>query len=218
MKSLPKTVIAMLSGAASGVGLGILVLLLLSLVSSASAQTHDMSKTNPPAAKSDAQVEFDSLKTLAGNWEGPVTVDPPMPQMTDGHNPNMHLTMRVASRGNTIVHEFQEAGTPLDANKYDHPITMLYLDNDQLNLIHYCDAGNRPHMLARKPEGKTVEFDLIDVSGGLKYGHMEHAVFTLIDADHHTEDWTYTLPGNKQIKAHFDLHRVNTPINSVAGQ
>ena len=215
MKSLPKNVIAILGGAASGVGLAILVLVLLSLTSSASGQTHDMSKPNAPA-KTDAQMSFDTLKSLAGEWEGPVTVDPPMPQMTDGHNPNLHLTMRVTSRGNTIIHEFQEAATPLDASKYDHPITMLYLDNDQLNLIHYCDAGNRPHMLARKSDGKTVEFDLIDVGGGLKYGHMQHSVFTIIDANHHIEDWTYTLPGNKQIKAHFDLHRVTNRINEVA--
>src|SRR5579859_8219075 len=112
MKSLPKAVIAILGGAASGVGLGILVLLLLSLTTSASGQTHDMSKTNPPVAKSDAQISFDTLKSLAGDWEGPVTVDPPMPEMTDGHNPNLHLTMRVTSRGNTIIHELQEAGTP----------------------------------------------------------------------------------------------------------
>jgi hypothetical protein len=185
------------------------------LSSLALAQNHaDMPK--PVAPPSDAQVSFASLKTLAGDWEGPVTVDPPMPEMTDGHNPNLHLTMRVTSRGNTIIHEFQEAATPLDATKYDHPITMLYLDNDQLNLIHYCDAGNRPHMLARKSaDGRTVEFDLIDVSGGLKYGHMQHSVFTLIDADHHIEDWTYMLPGNKAIHAHFDLHRVKNHINDV---
>ena len=215
MKSLKKVVIAILLSA-SGLGLALVAAVVLGLSCEGYAQTHDMSKMNPPAAKSDAQVEFDTLKSLAGDWEGPVTVDPPMPQMTDGHNPNMHLTMRVTSRGHVIVHEFQEAATPLDASKYDHPVTMLYLDNDQLNLIHYCDAGNRPHMLARKSDGKTVEFDLIDVSGGLKFGHMQHSVFTLIDADHHIEDWTYTLPGNKQIKAHFDLHRVKNRINDVA--
>ena len=216
MKALPKNVIAILGGLASGVGLGIIVLLLLTLTSSASGQTHDMSKTNPPVAKSDAQVSFDALKSLAGEWEGPVTVTPPVPQMTDGHNPDLHLTMRVTSRGNTIIHEFQEAATPLDATKYDHPITMLYLDNDQLNLIHYCDAGNRPHMLARKSEGgKTFEFDLIDVGGGLKFGHMQHSKFTIIDENHHIEEWTYVMPGNKAIVARFDLHRVKNRINEV---
>src|ERR1700739_3687701 len=77
-------------------------------------------------APSDAQKSFDSLKALGGEWEGRVTVNPPMPGMT-GDNANLHVSMRVTSRGHAIVHELQESGTPLDPNKYDHPVTMLYL-------------------------------------------------------------------------------------------
>ena len=127
---------------------------------------------------------------------------------SSGDNANLHVSMRVTSRGHAIVHELQESGTPLDPKKYDHPVTMLYLNGDQLNLIHYCDAGNRPHMVARKSEdGKSVEFDLVDISGGTEHGHMHHGVFTLVDADQHIEDWTYMLPGDKPVHAHFDLHR-----------
>ena len=48
---------------------------------------------------------------------------------------------------------------------------------------------------------------LIIFAGGTEYGHMHHAVFTIIDANHHTEDWTYMTPGDKPIHAHFDLQR-----------
>ena len=107
-----------------------------------------------------------------------------------------------------LVHEMQEAGTALDPAKYDHPVTMFYVDGDRLNLVHYCDAGNRPHMLARKSsDGNTVEFDFADLSGGTKYGHMHHGVFTIIDSNHHTEDWIFMMPGDKPMHAHFDLHR-----------
>jgi hypothetical protein len=51
-----------------------------------------------------------------------------------------------------------------------------------------------------------VEFALVDVSGGTEHGHMHHAVFTYIDANHHTEDWTYMM-GDKPVHAHFDLQR-----------
>ncbi len=120
----------------------------------------------------------------------------------------MHATMRVTSRGHVLVHEFQEAGTPLDATKFDHPVTMLYLDGDQLTLIHYCDAGNRPRMTGKmSPDGKAVEFELKDISGSTEH-HMHHSVFTIIDANHHTEDWTFMM-NDKAIHAHFDLHRVN---------
>ena len=158
------------------------------------------------ATQSDAQKSFDTLKTLAGNWEGPVTVDPPIPEMQS--DKPVHITLRVTSRGNALVHEMQEAGTPLDPTKYDHPITMLYLDGDHLTLIHYCDAGNRPRMTARtSADGKKVEFDFADLSGGNEQGHMYHAVFTTIDANHHIEDWTYMMPGDKPLHAHMDLQR-----------
>ena len=157
-------------------------------------------------AQSDAQKSFDQLKTLAGNWTGPVTVDPPQPDIKGGDL--VQITLRITSRGNALVHEMQEAGTPLDPTKYDHPVTMFYLDGDHLNLVHYCDAGNRPHMVARNSaDGKTVEFDFADLSGGNQFGHMQHAVFTIIDANHHIEDWTYMMPGDKPMHAHFDLKR-----------
>lgn len=159
------------------------------------------------AAPSEAQQTFAQLKTLAGSWEGPVTVNPPMPGMDDPIKP-LHVTMRVTSRGNAIVHEFQEANTPLDPSRYDHPVTMFYVDADQLNLVHYCDAGNRPRMTAKvSPDGKSVEFEFANLSGGNEHGHMHHAVFTILDENHHIEDWTYMLPGDQPIHAHVDLQR-----------
>jgi len=164
-----------------------------------------MAMQSPAGQASDAQKSFDKLKTLAGTWQGRVTVDPADP---DKNMKPIEISIRVTSRGNAIVHEGQEAGTPLDAAKYDHPVTMLYLDGDRLYLTHYCDAGNRPRMVARAAgDGKSVEFDFVDLAGGTQYGHMHHAIFTFVDADHHTEDWTYMMPGDKPVHARFDLQR-----------
>jgi len=156
-------------------------------------------------AQSDAQKSFEKIKSLAGSWEGAAKLDPPM----DGtSNAALHVSMRVTSRGNALVHEMQAAGTPEDPTKYDHPVTMFYLDNDRLLLTHYCDAGNRPRMAARSSaDGKTIEFDFLDVAGNLDYGHMQHAVFTIIDANHHTEEWTFLMPGDKPMHARMDLQR-----------
>jgi hypothetical protein len=183
-----------------------LSVVLMSLSPVAFAQSDGHKSIDTPAP-SEAQKSFGTMKTFAGEWEGPVTV-PEVPEMSDGKP--LHVSLRVTSRGNAVVHEIQEANTPLDATKYDHPVTMLYVDGDQLNLIHYCDAGNRPHMIGKmSPDGKTLEFELVDVSGSTKHGHMHHAVFTYIDANHHTEDWTFMLAGDKPIHAHFDLKRTN---------
>jgi hypothetical protein len=177
----------------------------MSLTSVAFAQ-HDAHKAAEQVAPPEAQKSFDTMKTLAGNWEGRVTLDPPQPALGEGTP--LHISMRVTSRGNALVHEMQEAGTPLDPTKYDHPVTMFYVDAGRLTLVHYCDAGNRPRMLARpSADGKSLEFDFSDISGSTDYGHMHHAVFTLIDSNHHIEDWTYMMPGDKPVHAHFDLKR-----------
>ncbi len=156
-------------------------------------------------ADSDAQKSFDKMKTLAGTWEGPVTVNPPQADINT--DKPVHVSLRVTSRGNALVHEMQESGAPLDPARYDHPVTMFYLDGERLLLTHYCDAGNRPRMTAKlTPDGK-IEFDFLDLAGGNQYGHMYHAVFTVIDANHHIEDWTYMMPGDKPVHAHLDLQR-----------
>lgn len=185
----------------------LLSVVLLSLSAIAFAQT-DSPKSD--TKKSDAQQSFDKLKALAGTWDGHVTTFPPLAEM--GNNASVQVTLRITSRGNALVHEMKDATKPDDATHYDHPVTMLYLESGRLLLTHYCDAGNRPRMVGKtSPDGKTVEFDFLDVAGDTQYGHMQHAVFTEIDANHHTEEWTYMMPGDKPMRARMDLQR------SIAG-
>src|ERR1700687_1115809 len=141
------------------------ILLSLSTVAFAQSDTKmsDAPKSSVAPVPSEAQKSFATMKSLAGEWEGPVDV-PEVPEMSGGKP--LHVSLRVTSRGNALVHELQEAGTPLDETKYDHPVTMLYVDGGQLTLIHYCDAGNRPRMTGKMtPDGKKVEFELKDISG-----------------------------------------------------
>jgi hypothetical protein len=150
-------------------------------------------------AQPDAQKSFDKIKTLSGSWEGTLTTMPVEPTANGKH---AQLSLRVTSMGNAVVHEMRIEG------RQDDPITMLYLDSGRLYLTHYCDAGNRPRMVARRAgDGKTVEFDFVDVAGNMQYGHMDHAVITVVDENHHIEDWTYLGPDNKPTRAHFDFHR-----------
>lgn len=160
---------------------------------------------SPPAAvaespPSPAQRSFAQIKSLAGTWEGTLTTSPVAANYEGKH---LQVQLRVTSSGNAVMHEMRVPGEP------DDPITMLYVNGNRMYLRHYCDAGNRPRMIARaSADGKTITFNLVDVSGSERYGYMEHVVFTTIDASHHTEDWTYMEPGNHPTRAHFDLHRV----------
>jgi hypothetical protein len=151
------------------------------------------------ADASNAPGSFDKLKSLAGTWEGRITTVPPEPEV---QGKVTEVSLRVTSMGNVLMHEMRMEGRP------DDPITMLYLDGDRLLLTHYCDAGNRPRMEGKpSADGKTVDFDFLDVAGGTEHGHMHHAAFTMIDANHHTEDWTYMISADQSVRAHFDLQR-----------
>jgi hypothetical protein len=175
-------------------GLTLFAVLLLPCLAFTQSQAPKAEAPKTPPAKSEAQKSFDVMKSLAGEWEGPIATDMSAEmkeKMGAGKGAEkmspIHVSLRVTSRGNALVHELQEAGTPLDATKYDHPVTLLYLDGDQLNLVHYCDAGNRPRMTGKmSADGKTVEFEFADITGKNQQTHMHHAVFTIIDADHHT--------------------------------
>lgn len=172
--------------------------LLLSFSTLAFAHPPVQAPTQTPAQKS-----FDAMKSLAGTWEGTLTTTPATPYQ----GKPVQVRLRVTSSGNALMHEMNMPGEP------DDPITMVYLNGNHLYLRHYCDAGNRPRMVAKtSADGKTINFNLVDVSGSKRYGYMEHAEFTLIDAKHHTEDWTFLEPGNHPGQAHFDLHRVDASL------
>ena len=179
-----------------------LSIVVMSVSTVALAQSHEHSA--PPEAKaaavpSDMQKAFEELKTLAGAWEGRLTTDPPAPE-AEGKLAQVNL--RVTSMGHALMHDMKIDGRP------DNPITMLVVDADRLLLTHYCDADNRPRMTGkRSADGKRVEFDFVDVSGNLKYGHMHHVVFTFVDANHHIEEWTWMAPGDKATRARFELQR-----------
>jgi len=157
-----------------------------------------MSICSTAFAQADAKQSFERLKALAGTWEGRMTTHPRVPDI-DGTLTT--VTLRVTSMGNTLMHEMTGEGRP------DDPITMIYVDGARLELTHYCDADNRPRMVAKQSgDAEKIEFEFLDVKGDLKYGHMHGAVFTIVDENHHTEDWTF-MRGDKPYHAHVELRR-----------
>jgi hypothetical protein len=174
-----------------------LIVVSMSLSAAGLAQ-HEHPAATAQAAPSDAQQSFEALKALAGSWEGTLTTVPPV---KDVAGMRVKVVMRVTSKGNAIMHEMTIAGMP------DDPITMIHLDGERLMLTHYCDAGNRPRMVGETSlDGKTVAFEVLDVSGSTERGHMADAVFTIVDANHHSEEWTSIYPGGRTT-GRFDLQR-----------
>jgi hypothetical protein len=148
----------------------------------------------------DAREAFEKLKSLAGTYVGQLRMDNPGDEM-DGRLGQ--FTLRVTSRGNALVHELSLSGIP------DHPVTVFYLEGDRLVATHYCDAGNRPRLVgALSPDGKKIEFEFLDLSGGDEYGHMHRIAFTFGDENNHTEEWTFKMPQG-EFHGRFELQRTN---------
>jgi len=143
-------------------------------------------------AQTAAQKSFDQIKTLTGSWEG---------KNSQGHT--LRVTFEDTAGGSALMSEIHGHGP-------ENMVSMFHLDGpNRLVLTHYCGAGNQPRMQGTaSPDGKTLTFDFFDATNLATpdAGHMQRVVFTIVDANHHTEDWTFADHG-KEMKEFFDLHR-----------
>jgi len=143
-------------------------------------------------AQTAAQKSFDQLKSLTGSWEGKTAQGKPV-----------QVTFRDTAGGSALMSEINGHGP-------DDMISMFHLDGpNRLLLTHYCSVGNQPRMAASaSPDGKTITFDFLDATNlsAPGAGHMQRVVFTVVDPNHHTEDWTFANHG-KEMKEVFDLRR-----------
>jgi hypothetical protein len=170
-----------------------LTLLIILVATAAVALPQQMQMQMPRASgpQSDAQKAFEKMKTLAGSWEGTVMGIP------------INFTIRAASSGTAILHEGNtEKGVP------NHEITMFYVEGDRLLATHYCDAGNRSNMEGKmSADGKSVEFNFLDVAGSTKGGLVKRMMFTMIDANKHVVEFTFIMPNGKPVELHGEFQR-----------
>jgi hypothetical protein len=141
------------------------------------------------AAQTDAQKAFTTIKSLPGTWEGNSAMGP------------VKVTFKTTSGGSAVMSEI--------LGKEDM-ITMFNLDGPgRLLMTHYCAVGNEPRMEASaSPDGKVITFNYVDATNlaSPDAAHMHRMVLTLIDENHHTEEWMFVDHG-KEHKELFDLHR-----------
>src|ERR1700722_2419737 len=143
-------------------------------------------------AQSAAQKSFDQLKSLSGSWEGKTSQGKPL-----------NVSFRDTAGGSALMSE-------IHGMDRENMITMFHLDGpDRLLMTHYCGAGNQPRMTASaSPDGRTITFDFLDATNleSPEAGHMQRVVIAILDANHHTETWTFADHG-QQMKEVFDLQR-----------
>jgi hypothetical protein len=114
--------------------------------------------------------EFERMKTLVGTWKGKTDM---------GQGPiDMTVQYRLLASG-SVLEERCFAGTP------NEMVTMYHEKNGKLAMTHYCMFGNRPGMLLKSSDEKTLKFDFDEICGidPKKESHMHSLAITFDDAD-----------------------------------
>src|ERR1043165_5992507 len=114
--------------------------------------------------------QFERLKELVGTWKGTTDM---------GQGPTEMTAQYRLLAGGSVLEERVFAGTP------NEMITMFYDKDGKLALPHYCMMGNRPGMLLKSSDSKTLKFDFDETCGinVSRESHMHALTLTFDDAD-----------------------------------
>jgi hypothetical protein len=137
---------------------------------------------------------FDQLKTLSGDWTATT--------LEGGKEMSAPVTFRLASGGSVLMSD-------LAPGMAHEMITMFHRDGGDLLATHYCLTGNQSRMRAvPNADPNVISFELKDITNlpAPAAPHMVGVKFTLLDANHHTEDWTIMVHGQTAVRK-FDCRR-----------
>ena len=152
-----------------------------------------------PGQKKSPHPSLERLKSLSGTWRGPAVWD------QGGKKGNVEFTLayRVTS-GGTILEETMMPGTPGEM------ISLYYVDDGELVLVHYCNVGNQPRMKLGQSL-KADDFVFVCVGGSNMTesdSHMHSAQIEIIDSGRIKGRWTSVKGDKLNWEATADLVRV----------
>ena len=141
-----------------------------------------------PAPPKPSSPEFERMKTLIGTWTG----------KTDMGQGPVDITMQYRLlAGGTVLEERVFACTPHEM------LTMYYDQGGKLAMTHYCVMGNRPGMLLKSSDAKSLSFDFDPTCGinPTKESHMHALTITFDTPDTITTSCKAFIDG-KETEAH----------------
>jgi hypothetical protein len=167
------------------------VILALTLTTSLWCTAAEQTPQKPGSA------EFERLKSLVGTWKGKTDM---------GQGPiEMTVQYRLLA-GGTVLEERVFQGTP------NEMVTMYYEQGGKVALTHYCMMGNRPGMLLKSSDPKSITFDFDSACGidPTKESHMHGMTITFDNPDTITTSCKAFM-GGKEMEAHATtLKRVSS--------
>jgi hypothetical protein len=150
-----------------------------------------------PSNTKNPSPEFTQMKGLVGTWAG----------KTDMGNGPVDITVqyRLLAAG-SVLEERVFAGTP------NEMVTMYYDKDGTLALTHYCMMGNRPAMLLKSADSKTLKFDFDQACGinAAKESHMHALTIQFDDADTITTSCRALIDGKEMPEHPTTLKRVKS--------
>jgi hypothetical protein len=163
--------------------------LLIAAALSVNAKEADQAQKGSP--------EFERMKTLVGTWQG----------KTDMGQGPIDLTVQYRLlAGGSVLEERVFSGTP------NEMVTMYYDKNGKLAMTHYCMFGNRPAMLLKSSDAKTLKFDF-DATCGINptaESHMHALTLSFDDSNTITSDCKAIIDGKETEPHPTTLKRVKS--------
>lgn len=158
------------------------------------------SRAQTRAPANPADLAFQKLQTLSGEWEGKDELG------------KAARTVFQSSISRTVMMEtLSQTGFP--------PMMTLYsVDGSDIAIVHYCAANNRPRMKAVPGTGalKELVFSFID-AGNLptpETGHEHKLIIRFDDDDHITETWTWHENGQDYVHVFQFSRKAGNPRNA----
>ncbi|HPA21103.1 MAG TPA: hypothetical protein PLU30_25390 [Verrucomicrobiae bacterium] len=139
--------------------------------------------------------EFERMKTLVGSWTGKTDM---------GQGPvDLTLQYRMVA-GGSVLEERCFAGTS------NEMVTMYYDKGGKLAMTHYCVMGNRPAMVLKSSDAKTISFDFDPTCGidPAKESHMHALTIAFDDADTITTSCKAIIDGKEMPEHPTKLKRL----------
>lgn len=142
------------------------------------ASTEGHPDQSRPPALGPAELAFQRMKSLAGDWAG---------QSSDGKD--LRLTYKVASKESIVIEFYKHfyQGVWME----DEMVTVYHLDEGDLVCTHYCTLGNQPRMKAVVDDPDRVRFEFVGATNLLhpESLRMSGVDFHFVDDDHFTQTW-----------------------------
>jgi len=150
-----------------------------------------------PAKSRPGSPEFERMKSLVGTWKGTVDM---------GQGPMEMVSQYRLIAGGSVLEERCFAGTPQEM------VTMYYDKAGKLAMTHYCVFGNRPAMILKSADSKTIRFDFDKTCGidAKTESHMHALSIRFDDADTITASCKAIIDGKEQEEKPTTLKRTKS--------